>query len=76
MENSAHYVCLKLKKKKKYEKKGNNASKLTYQVPSFTIPCAAAATGTGRAVENMNERPLDCMSCFHFLLFNRLTVNS
>ena len=25
--------------------------------------------GTGEAVENMKERPLDCMSCFHLLLF-------
>lgn len=32
------------------------------------LPCAAAAMGTGVAVENIKERPLDSMSCFQGLL--------
>lgn len=34
----------------------------------YNLPWAAAATGNGVAVENMKERPRDCMSCFHLLL--------
>ena len=32
----------------------------------YNLPWEAAITGTGAAVENMKERPLDCISCFHF----------
>lgn len=36
---------------------------------NYDLPWDAAATGTGAAVEKINDRPLDCISCFHFLLF-------
>jgi hypothetical protein len=38
------------------------------QVQYWSSPWAAAATGTGVEVENINERPLDCINNFQDLL--------
>jgi len=41
---------------------------ISIYVEHWSLPKAAAATGTGAEVENINERPLDCINSFHFLL--------
>ena len=37
-----------------------------------TVPCTEATTGSGKAVENMNERPRDRISLFHLVLLTTM----
>lgn len=39
-----------------------------FEERTVTLPCAEATTGTGKAVENTNERPRDRISLFHLAL--------